>query len=84
MAKKKKESPKKDSAKKDAAKKDSAKKDAAKTVPPARKEPASDAVVIVNGIAEIVRLGLGAMDPDERATLLVALGKVGASLPKSR
>jgi len=52
--------------------------------PAARPEPTPDAVIIVNGIAELVRLGLGAMDPDQRATLLVALGKVGASLPKDR
>jgi hypothetical protein len=87
MAKKaKKEPAKKEPAKKEPAKKEPAKKEPAKkaAAPAARKEPASDAHIIVNGIAEIVRLGLGAMDPEERATLLVAIGKVGASLPKNR
>jgi hypothetical protein len=44
----------------------------------------SDSQVIIHGIAEVVRLGLAAMDPESRAALLGALVKVGSSLASSR
>jgi hypothetical protein len=44
----------------------------------------TDSQLIIHGLAEVVRLGLSAMDPEARATLLAALVKVGSSLAKPR
>jgi len=55
----------------------------AKKAPTRVAEPSSDSQVVIHGLAEVVRLGLSAMDPDARTALLAALVKVGSSLAKS-
>ena len=52
----------------------------AKKAPTRATEPMTDSQLIIHGLAEVVRLGLSAMDPQARATLLAALVKVGSSL----
>lgn len=45
--------------------------------------PTSDSQLVIHGLAEVVRLGLSAMDPEARAALIAALVKVGGSLAKT-
>ena len=81
-------SPKETSAAPKETKAKTAKKVKSGAVPKERKaptrgaEPISDSQLIIHGLAEVVRLGLSAMDPEARATLLAALVKVGGSLAK--
>ncbi len=46
--------------------------------------PTSESQLVIHGLAEVVRLGLSAMDPEARAALIAALVKVGGSLANPR